>query len=70
MPALARTARSLRRPGDVIILTGSTYMIEQALNPDPYLRYLSAHFGWRTTETHTATGTMRLDLPKSPPGLR
>ncbi len=65
-----RTARSLRRPGDVIILTGSTYMIEQALNPDPYLRYLSAHFGWRTTETHTATGTMRLDLPKSPPGLR
>jgi hypothetical protein len=33
-----RTARSLQRAGDMIILTGSTYMIEQALNPDPYLR--------------------------------
>jgi dihydrofolate synthase/folylpolyglutamate synthase len=65
-----RTARSLRRPGDVIILTGSTYMIEQALNPDPYLRYLSAHFGWRTAEPHTATGTMSLEMPKPAAGLR
>ena len=65
-----RTARSLRRPGDVIILTGSTYMIEQALNPDPYLRYLSAHFGWRTAEPHTATGTVQLELPKTAAGPR
>ena len=65
-----RTARSLRLPGDVIILTGSTYMIEQALNPDPYLRYLSAHFGWRTAEPHEATGTVRLEMPKPAVGLR
>lgn len=32
----------------VIILTGSTYMIDQALNPDPYLRYINANYGWRT----------------------
>jgi folylpolyglutamate synthase/dihydropteroate synthase len=65
-----RTARALRLPGDVIILTGSTYMIEQALNPDPYLRYLSAHFGWRTAAPHEATGTVRLEMPKSAVGLR
>ncbi len=65
-----RTARAIQRPGDVIILTGSTYMIEQALNPDPYLRHLSAHFGWRTQEPNEATGTLQIQLPKSPPGVR
>jgi len=40
-------ARAMRQPGDVILLTGSTYMIEQALNPDPYLRTLGSTFGWR-----------------------
>ena len=65
-----RTARDLQRPGEVIILTGSTYMIEQALNPDPYLRYLSAHFGWRTVEKTEATGTVQLQLPKPSPPLR
>jgi dihydrofolate synthase/folylpolyglutamate synthase len=65
-----RTARAIQRPGDVIILTGSTYMIEQALNPDPYLRHLSAHFGWRTQEPNEATGTLQLHLPKPPPGVR
>ncbi len=65
-----RTARDLQRPGEVIILTGSTYMIEQALNPDPYLRYLSAHFGWRTVEKAEATGTVQLQLPKPSPPLR
>ena len=28
-------AQSMRHNDDVIILTGSTYMIEQVLNPDP-----------------------------------
>jgi dihydrofolate synthase/folylpolyglutamate synthase len=65
-----RTARAIQRPGDVIILTGSTYMIEQALNPDPYLRHLSAHFGWRTQEPNEATGTLQIQLPKPPPGVR
>jgi len=65
-----RTARSLQREGEIIILTGSTYMIEQALNPDPYLRYMSAHFGWRMEEPHEATGVIHLNLPKSAPPLR
>jgi|GEM_PF-488338 len=65
-----RTARSLQRAGDIIILTGSTYMIEQALNPDPYLRHMSAHFGWRMQEPHEATGTVHLNLPKPAPPLR
>jgi folylpolyglutamate synthase/dihydropteroate synthase len=65
-----RTARAIQRPGDVIILTGSTYMIEQALNPDPYLRHLSAHFGWRTQEPNEAAGTLQLQLPRPAPGVR
>lgn len=65
-----RTARAIQRPGEVIILTGSTYMIEQALNPDPQLRYLSAHFGWRMQENTEATGTVQLHLPKPSPGVR
>jgi dihydrofolate synthase / folylpolyglutamate synthase len=64
------TARSIQHPGDVIILTGSTYMIEQALNPDPYLSHLSAHFGWRTQEPNEATGTLQIQLPKPPLGIR
>ena len=44
--AALEMARSIRQADDVIILTGSTYMIEQALNPDPYLRHMSANFGY------------------------
>ncbi|HRW04156.1 MAG TPA: hypothetical protein P5121_03625 [Caldilineaceae bacterium] len=58
-------AQSMQRENDVIILTGSTYMIEQVLNPDPYLRTLSATYGWRTHTEHEATGTIHLNLPKS-----
>lgn len=36
---------------DVIILTGSTYMIDQILNTDPHLRHLNATFGWRVGHT-------------------
>lgn len=42
-----QAARQMRGEDDIIIMTGSTYMIEQALNPDPYLRHLHATFGWR-----------------------
>ncbi|MEX1020195.1 MAG: hypothetical protein WDZ49_11075, partial [Litorilinea sp.] len=64
-------ARSLRNgSADVILLTGSTYMIEQVLNPDPYLRYMSANFGWRTHVDTEATGTVQLTLPKPPPAVR
>lgn len=55
---------------DVILLTGSTYMIEQALNPDPYLRTLSATFGWRMHADTEATGTINLTLPKPPAPYR
>ncbi len=58
-------AQSMQRGDDVIILTGSTYMIEQVLNPDPYLRLLSNSFGWRTQVDAEATGTVELTLPKS-----
>lgn len=40
-------AQSIREADDVIILTGSSYLIDQALNPDPYLRHLNATQGWR-----------------------
>ena len=33
--------------GRMLILTGSAYMIDQALNPDPYVRHANACFGWR-----------------------
>ena len=33
--------------GGVVVVTGSMYMIDQALNPDPYVRYMNTHFGWR-----------------------
>lgn len=42
-----QVAKSMRATDDVILLTGSTYMIEQTLNPDPHLRHLHATFGWR-----------------------
>lgn len=63
-------AHSMQRGDDVIILTGSTYTIEQALNADPYLRSLSSSFGWRTHVDTEATGTVELTLPKPPPPLR
>jgi dihydrofolate synthase/folylpolyglutamate synthase len=43
-------AKQMRGEQDMIILTGSTFMIEQMLNPDPQLRHLHATFGWRNRE--------------------
>ena len=60
-------ARSMRTADDIVLLTGSTYMIEQALNPDPYLRSLNNSYGWRTALDLAAHGTVQLTLPK-PPG--
>ena len=59
-------ARSLQNGDDVVILTGSTYTIEQVLNPDPYLRYLSSTFGWRMEKKTEAKGTLQLELPHGP----
>ena len=35
------------KEGHMLVLTGSAYMIDQALNPDPYVRHTNASFGWR-----------------------
>jgi len=35
---------------DMLVLTGSAYMIDQALNPNPYVRHLNASYGWRTED--------------------
>jgi dihydrofolate synthase/folylpolyglutamate synthase len=45
--AALERARAICPPGGLVILTGSTYMIDQALNPDPYTRHLNATYGWR-----------------------
>lgn len=63
-------ARAMRQPGEIILLTGSTYMIEQALNADPHLRTLGATFGWRMHMPSEATGTLSLTMPQPPPPLR
>ncbi|RIK42645.1 MAG: hypothetical protein DCC55_08315, partial [Chloroflexi bacterium] len=63
-------AQSMRGERDIVLLTGSTYMIEQALNSDPYLRHINSSFGWRTAVDTEAQGTVQLTLPKPPPALR
>lgn len=65
-----QTAKSMQSEGDIIILTGSTYMIEQVLNPDPYMRYINATFGWRMESKSEATGVVQLMLPPSPSPIR
>jgi len=44
--ALARAERE-REGGQVVVLTGSAYTLDQALNPDPFLRRLNAEYGRR-----------------------
>lgn len=56
-------AKSMREDDDVIILTGSAYLIDQALNPDPYLRYLNATQGWREVEEINIDGRVQFKLP-------
>jgi dihydrofolate synthase/folylpolyglutamate synthase len=40
-------AKAMRRERDVIVVTGDMDVLDQALNPDPYLRYMNARAGWR-----------------------
>lgn len=44
--ALKREKERLK-DGDILVLTGSAYMIDQALNPSRYIRHLNATFGRR-----------------------
>lgn len=65
-----QTAKTLKSENDVILLTGSTYMIEQVLNPDPYMRHLNNSFGWRMQSKQAAQGTVQLNLPRPPSVVR
>ena len=40
-------ARQLSNDNSVIIVTGSTFIIDEIFNPDPYMRYLNSSYGWR-----------------------
>ncbi len=56
--ATLNVAKNLRSKGEVIVFTGSTYMIDQALNPDDRLRHLNGTYGWRES------GVAQQDLPE------
>jgi dihydrofolate synthase / folylpolyglutamate synthase len=43
-------AMSLRGDDGVVVITGSTYLVDQLLNPDPYLKHINASYGWRTKD--------------------
>ncbi len=45
--AALEQAKAMRRGEQLIFVTGSTYMIEQAINPDEYMRHINATYGWR-----------------------
>ena len=57
-------AKNLRGPSEVIVFTGSTYMIDQALNHDEYLRHLNASVGWRESGKKEVSGTLTFSLPE------
>ena len=39
--------KSELKKGEILVLTGSAYMIDQALSPNPFLAHINASFGWR-----------------------
>lgn len=45
--ALAREESQLAED-EILVLTGSGYLIDQALNPNPFLAHLNRTYGWRT----------------------
>ncbi|MBN1149846.1 hypothetical protein JXA84_01350 [candidate division WOR-3 bacterium] len=40
-------AVSLKTDNSIVVLTGSNYMIDQAINPDRHLSHLNLTYGWR-----------------------
>lgn len=42
-----KTEKKRLKPSEILVLTGSAYMIDQALNPNPFMRHLNATFGRR-----------------------
>ncbi len=57
-------AKNLRGQSEVIVFTGSTYMIDQALNRDEHLRHLNASVGWREAGKKEVSGTLSFSLPE------
>lgn len=47
VPSIAGDCPTAKPPAKMLIITGSTYMIDQVLNTDPYLRHLNSTAGWR-----------------------
>jgi len=45
--AAYQRALALRGADTPLVVTGSTFLVEQVFNPDPYLRHLNATYGWR-----------------------
>ena len=65
-PAQAlKVAKSMRGEGDIVLLTGSTYMIDQVLNPDPYLKHLECDVWLAHGAGH---GRYRNDTPDNAEG--
>ncbi|MBN2363972.1 hypothetical protein JXL83_07555, partial [candidate division WOR-3 bacterium] len=42
-----KRALTLKKDDCIVVLTGSNYMIDQALNPDRHLAHLNLTYGWR-----------------------
>ncbi|HXW36284.1 MAG TPA: hypothetical protein VEJ36_00020 [Nitrososphaerales archaeon] len=57
-------AKSLRGNGEKVLFTGSTYMIDQALNPDEKLRHLNGTMGWRDLRQKQVEGKVSFALPE------
>lgn len=57
-------AKNLRGAGETIVFTGSTYMIDQALNRDANLRHLNASVGWRDVKQKQIAGTLSFAIPE------
>ena len=57
-------AKGLRNRGETILFTGSTYMIDQALNSDEYLRHLNGTVGWRDVRQKQIAGTVSFSIPE------
>ena len=45
-----QSAKSYREGDDVILLAGSTFLVDQALNPDPFMKHMNAKYGWRNQD--------------------
>jgi dihydrofolate synthase/folylpolyglutamate synthase len=43
------TEKQRLKDGQILVLTGSAYMIDLAINPNPYIKHLNATFGRRVT---------------------